>query len=85
MVSRTVSPGVKPHMGPKTRFLLLSDICGSVDVGAPSLARGRICHFLCHSQQDMASIFTSLLGGILHTHLAEVRFLLDTYYLRLYI
>jgi hypothetical protein len=27
-VSRPVSPGVKPHLGPKTRFLLLSDICG---------------------------------------------------------
>jgi hypothetical protein len=27
--------GVKPHLGPTTRFLLLSDICGFVDVGRP--------------------------------------------------
>jgi hypothetical protein len=31
-VSRPVSPGVKPHLGPKTIFLLMSDIRGSVDV-----------------------------------------------------
>jgi hypothetical protein len=34
-VSRPVSLGVKPHLGPKTRFLLLSDSCGFVDVGHP--------------------------------------------------
>jgi hypothetical protein len=34
-VSWPVSPGVKPHLGPKTRFLLLSDSCGFVDVGRP--------------------------------------------------
>jgi hypothetical protein len=27
MVSRPVSLGVNPHLGPKTRFLLLSNIC----------------------------------------------------------
>jgi hypothetical protein len=32
-VSRPVCLGVKPHLGPKTRFLLLSDSCGLVDVG----------------------------------------------------
>jgi hypothetical protein len=32
-VSRPVYVGVKPHLGPKTRFLLLSDSCGFVDVG----------------------------------------------------
>jgi hypothetical protein len=33
----------RPHLGPKTRFLLLSDIYGFVDVGRPSLTRGWIC------------------------------------------
>jgi hypothetical protein len=32
-----------PHLGPKTRFLLLSDSCKFVDVGPPSRQRGRIC------------------------------------------
>jgi hypothetical protein len=34
-VSRPVSLGVKPHLGTKSRFLLLSDCCGFVDVGRP--------------------------------------------------
>jgi hypothetical protein len=35
MVTRTVSIGVKAHLGPKTRFLLLSHCCGFADVGRP--------------------------------------------------
>jgi hypothetical protein len=35
-VGRAVCLGVKPHVASKTRFLLLSDSCGFVDVG---------CHF----------------------------------------
>jgi hypothetical protein len=42
-VSRPVYLGVKPHLGPKIRFLLLSDSCGFVHVGAPSLTRRRVC------------------------------------------
>jgi hypothetical protein len=34
-VSRPVCLVVKPHLGPKTRFLLLSGSCGFVDVGRP--------------------------------------------------
>jgi hypothetical protein len=34
-VSRSVSLGVKPHLGPKTRFLLLSDSYGFVNMGHP--------------------------------------------------
>jgi hypothetical protein len=34
-VSRPVSLSVKAHMGPKTRFLLLSDTCEFVEVGRP--------------------------------------------------
>jgi hypothetical protein len=30
--TRPVCLGVKPHLGSKTRFLLLSDSCGFVDV-----------------------------------------------------
>jgi hypothetical protein len=35
MISRPVSLGVKPLLGPKAKFLLLSDSCGLVDVGRP--------------------------------------------------
>jgi hypothetical protein len=42
-VSRPVCLGVRPHLGPETRFLLLSNSCGFVDVGAPLLTRGRVC------------------------------------------
>jgi hypothetical protein len=34
-VSRPVCLGAKPYLRPKTRFLLLSDSCGFVDVGRP--------------------------------------------------
>jgi hypothetical protein len=34
-VNRPVSLGVKPYLGPKTRFLLLSDSCGLINVGRP--------------------------------------------------
>jgi hypothetical protein len=34
-VSRPVRLGVKPHLGPKIMFLLLSDSCGFGDVGRP--------------------------------------------------
>jgi hypothetical protein len=34
-VSRPVCPGVKPLLGPKTRYLLLSDSFGFVDMGRP--------------------------------------------------
>jgi hypothetical protein len=41
-VSRPVCLGVKSHLGPKPRFLLLSDSCGFL-CGAPSLMRGWVC------------------------------------------
>jgi hypothetical protein len=34
-VSRPVSRCIKPHLGPKTTFLLVSDICCFVNVGRP--------------------------------------------------
>jgi hypothetical protein len=35
MVSRPVCLGVKTHLGSKTRFWILSDMCGLFDVGCP--------------------------------------------------
>jgi hypothetical protein len=40
-VTRPVYLGVKPHLGPKNRFLLLSESCGFVDV--PSPTKWRVC------------------------------------------
>jgi hypothetical protein len=42
-VSWPVCLGVKTHLGTKIRFLLLSDSCGFLDVGALFLTRGRLC------------------------------------------
>jgi xanthosine utilization system XapX-like protein len=70
-VSRPVSLGVKPHLGPKIRFLLLSDSCSFVDVGRPFWREDGSVICLGHSQQYMSSIFTSLLVGILHSHLSK--------------
>jgi hypothetical protein len=36
--------GVKPHLEPKTGFLLLSDSCGVCRCRAPSLMRRPVCH-----------------------------------------
>jgi hypothetical protein len=73
-----------PIWGPKRRFLLLSEICCFVDVGRP--LRREDGSVICrgHSQQDMTTIFTSLLVGNLHSHLSRVRFLAGTYYLQFY-
>jgi hypothetical protein len=42
--------------GPKIGFLLLSDSCGFVDVEAPILTRGRICH-LSRPQSNVHAIY----------------------------
>jgi hypothetical protein len=36
-----------PYLGPTTRFVLLSDICGLRIVGAPSLTRGQSVNYSC--------------------------------------
>jgi hypothetical protein len=41
--SRPVYLGTKPHLEPKTIFLLPSDTYGVCSCGAPSLMRGWIC------------------------------------------
>jgi hypothetical protein len=45
-VSRPVCLGVKPHLGPKNRFLLLSGICALFDVGHPLWRKdvSAVCH-----------------------------------------
>jgi hypothetical protein len=47
MVSLPVSLGVKPHLGPKTRFLLLSDNYGFVDVRHPLWWKDRSVIYDC--------------------------------------
>jgi hypothetical protein len=42
-VNRPDYLGVKPHLGPKTRFLLQSNKLWICSCGAPSLTRGRAC------------------------------------------
>jgi hypothetical protein len=66
-VSRPVSLGVKPYVGPKTRFLLLSDSCGFVDVGRPLWGEDRSVIYRCHSQKYTPSTRTILHVGILHS------------------
>jgi hypothetical protein len=64
---------LSPHLGPKTRFLLLSDSCGFVDIGAPSLARGRVCHLQLLLVHASAIIFGSVSRGT-HDHILLSRF-----------
>jgi hypothetical protein len=40
---QSVSLGLKPNLGPMTRYLLLFDSYALVIVGAPSVTRGRVC------------------------------------------
>jgi hypothetical protein len=53
--SRTVSLGVKPHLGSKTRILLLSNSCGFVDVGHPLWWEDRSVICGGYRQQYMAT------------------------------
>jgi hypothetical protein len=47
MISWPVYLGVKSHLGPKTRFLLLSNSCGFVDVGCPLCQDDRSVIYNC--------------------------------------
>jgi hypothetical protein len=68
-ISQPVYLGPKPHLGHKTRFLLLSDCCLFVDVGHPLLHEGRSAIYNCcwpsitESFSDMSP--TGLTIGIL--------------------
>jgi hypothetical protein len=61
----TVSLGVKLHLGPKTRFLSLSDSCDFVDVGRTLWRENGsvICHG--HSQWYMSSICSYFASWVL--------------------
>jgi hypothetical protein len=72
---------VKPRLGPKKRFVLLSDSCGFADMGRPLWREDVSAICRGHSQRYMSSsIFTVLPVGILHSHLSRSRFLVDTCY-----
>jgi hypothetical protein len=62
------------HLGPKTRFLLLSDSCGFVDVGVHSLTSGRVCRLQFLPGLASAVILGSESRGT-HDHilLSEIR------------
>jgi hypothetical protein len=66
--------GVKPHLGPKTRFLLLSDSCGICWCGASSLTRGRVSHLILLLVLASAVILRSESRGT-HDHilLSQIR------------
>jgi hypothetical protein len=58
-VSRPVCLDVKLHVGPETRFFLLSNRCGFVDVGVPYLTRGLVCRL----QLQLSLASTVILGS----------------------
>jgi hypothetical protein len=62
-----------PHLGPKTRFLLLSDSCGFVDVGHPLWREDRSVIYNCCWPSPMQS-FSSLSPTGLMTIFYCVRF-----------
>jgi hypothetical protein len=76
-VSRRVSLGVKPHLGPKTRFLLvrLLRFCRYV---LPLWRMFGSVIYRGHDQYYSSSVFTILHVGILHSQLSRVQFLVDT-------
>jgi hypothetical protein len=89
-VSRPVCLGVKPHLGPKTRFLLLSDSCGFAHVGRPLWREDGsvVCNccwsspaqsYLPRSKSEAHAIYITILHvSILHRQLSRLWFLVDT-------
>jgi hypothetical protein len=62
-VSRPVCSGVKPPLGPKTRFLLLSDSCGFVDMGRHLWREdGTVVYICCWSSPTQSFSGTSPTG-----------------------
>jgi hypothetical protein len=57
------------HLEPKTRFSLLSDSCGIVDVAAPGLMRGRVCRLQLLLALTSAVILKSESHGT-HDHIS---------------
>jgi hypothetical protein len=72
-VSRSVCLGVKPHLGPKTRFLLLSGSCGFFYVGRPFWQEdGRVIYNCCWTSP--AQSFSSPSPAVLMTIFRCLRF-----------
>jgi hypothetical protein len=65
-VSWPVCLGVKPHLGPKTRFLLRSDSCDFIDVF--SMTRERVCRLQLLLALASAVILSSESRGT-HDHI----------------
>jgi hypothetical protein len=62
-VFRPVFLGVKPHLGPKSRFLLLSDSCGFVNVGRPFWREdGSVVYNCCWSSPAKSFLGPSPVG-----------------------
>jgi hypothetical protein len=65
MASRPACLGVKPHLGPKTRFLLLSDSCGFVDVGRPLVREDGYVVYNCCWASPTQSFFGPSPAGLM--------------------
>jgi hypothetical protein len=80
-VSQPVSPDFKPQLRPKTR-LLLSDSCGFVDMGRPSLTRKRVCHLSRSKSVEHAIYIYNFTCR--YSHLSSDWFILDIYSFQFY-
>jgi hypothetical protein len=73
-VSRPVCSGIKPHPGPKTKFLLLSDGCGFVDVGLRLWREdGSVVYNCCWSSPAQSFSALSPAGLDDHILLSQIR------------
>jgi hypothetical protein len=66
-VGQPISLGNKPLLGPKIRFVLVSDCCGFVDVRRPLWLEDGSVIYIRHRQQYVLPTCTILLVGILHS------------------
>jgi hypothetical protein len=64
-VSRPVCLGVKPHLGPKTRFLLVSGNCWFVDVGRPLWREDGSVVYNCSWPSPTQSFSGPILAGLM--------------------
>jgi hypothetical protein len=76
----------RPRLGPKTRFLFLSDSCGFVGCGAPSLTRGRVCRFqLLQALASSVTLVSKSHGTHDHILLSQIRdFMVIMWYCHLF-
>jgi hypothetical protein len=72
-VTRPVCLGVKPHLEPKNRFLLLSDSCWFVDVGRPLPRKDRSVLYNCCWSSPAQSFSGPSPTGLDHILLSQIR------------